>query len=438
MANQAKRGLVVVSYVGCYLKVLSGCAARGEYLDGFVTPERSFIQASTKNELYAELPLGAARLSAEIAKGNEVRLEYVVVGERYAKSAPVEFEGACEGATHYVRSIMVGAYSLDATSNQTTGGGVSIVDVGGGARHEALRRRLAGAGDLELCQDKPKDMKCTAILRLGLAVLVRPEPTAVLGFGAVRAAPARMFTPVASAARAETSYEDLLAEAAAATAEAAAATAKVEAIKKAREDAAAAQRAKVQKARAARLARLEKARVARLARLERAWASVSKIMGTTALDKGRRAGAVQRFLSDYPNDNPHLKAAQAGLAALKRGKEPSGGRRGAATGALNWVYSRPAKLEMMRAEVTVAQYKGCVDAGKCKQDFQTKSDYDRCNWGYPGRGSHPMNCVYLNGADAFCGWAGDCLRSMSGSPRRPITRLASTHGVLNKRAVHGW
>ncbi len=183
----------------------------------------------------------------------------------------------------------------------------------------------------------------------------------------------RMSTP---AAPAETSYEDLLAEAAAAT-------------------------AKVEAAKTAQAA----ARATRLAKLEKAWGAVSKIMGTTALDKGRRAGAVQRFLSDYPNENPHLKAAQAGLAALKRGKEPNGGG-GAATGALNWVYSRPAKLEMMRAEVTVAQYKGCVDAGKCKRDFKTKSDSKYNNWGYSNRGNHPMNGVNWNGADAFCRWAG--------------------------------
>lgn len=179
-----------------------------------------------------------------------------------------------------------------------------------------------------------------------------------------------------TAAPAETRYEDLLAEAVAATK-------KVEAAKKAQSE----------------------AKAARLAKLERAWAAVSKIMGTTALDKGRRVIAVQRFLSDYPSENPHLKAAHVGLVALKRGKEPDGSG-GAATGALNWIYSRPAKLEMMRTEVTVAQYKGCVDAGKCKRGFKVKSDYRFCNLGYSSRIRHPMNCVNWNGADAFCRWAG--------------------------------
>ncbi len=240
----------------------------------------------------------------------------------------------------------------------------------------AERGCLVASGSATWSAKNPRRSLSEASAKL-LAKLRLPSPQWPRRGGVTVFTPSpRMSTP---AAPAETSYEDLLAEAAAATA-------KVEAAKQAQAE----------------------ARAARLAKLEKAWSAVSKIMGTTALDKGRRAGAVQRFLLDYPNDNPHLKAAQAGLAALKRGKEPNGGggSRGAASGALNWVYSRPAKLQMMRAEVTVAQYKGCVDAGRCKRDFQTKSDYDKCNWGYSGRGNHPMNCVNWNGADTFCRWAG--------------------------------
>ena len=64
-------------------------------------------------------------------------------------------------------------------------------------------------------------------------------------------------------------------------------------------------------------------------------------------------------------------------------------------------------FEMTRTEVTVAQYRACVTAGKC-----TKPGTGRyCNWGKRGRDAHPVNCVDWSQARAFCGWAGGRLPS---------------------------
>ncbi len=53
-------------------------------------------------------------------------------------------------------------------------------------------------------------------------------------------------------------------------------------------------------------------------------------------------------------------------------------------------------------EVTVAEYKKCVDAGVCNEP--ETGGY--CNWGVSGRDNHPINCVSWNDADAYCRWAG--------------------------------
>ena len=59
-------------------------------------------------------------------------------------------------------------------------------------------------------------------------------------------------------------------------------------------------------------------------------------------------------------------------------------------------------FEMTRTEVTVEQYKACVDAGAC-----TAPDTgDYCNWGQSGRGKHPINCVDWHQAQAYAKWAG--------------------------------
>jgi len=72
---------------------------------------------------------------------------------------------------------------------------------------------------------------------------------------------------------------------------------------------------------------------------------------------------------------------------------------------LEWVYSAPADIEFTRTEVTVAQYRACVEAGKCTAP-KSKSYHKYCNWGYTDRDNHPVNCVDWNQATAFCEWAG--------------------------------
>jgi formylglycine-generating enzyme required for sulfatase activity len=53
-------------------------------------------------------------------------------------------------------------------------------------------------------------------------------------------------------------------------------------------------------------------------------------------------------------------------------------------------------------EVTVGAYEVCVRSGTCA----VPRTYARCNWGHPAKQQHPMNCVDVAEAQAFCTWAG--------------------------------
>ncbi|MBI5245276.1 MAG: SUMF1/EgtB/PvdO family nonheme iron enzyme [Elusimicrobia bacterium] len=64
-------------------------------------------------------------------------------------------------------------------------------------------------------------------------------------------------------------------------------------------------------------------------------------------------------------------------------------------------------FQMAKTEVTVAQYKACVDAGGCTAPDTGKY----CNWGVSGRENHPVNCVDWNQAKKFSEWAGGRLPS---------------------------
>jgi formylglycine-generating enzyme required for sulfatase activity len=62
-----------------------------------------------------------------------------------------------------------------------------------------------------------------------------------------------------------------------------------------------------------------------------------------------------------------------------------------------------ANFEMLEKEVTVSQFQDCVEAGAC---VVPRSYDERCNWGEPGYGDHPVNCVSWPEAFDYCQWAG--------------------------------
>ncbi|MDY0000146.1 MAG: formylglycine-generating enzyme family protein [Polyangia bacterium] len=66
-------------------------------------------------------------------------------------------------------------------------------------------------------------------------------------------------------------------------------------------------------------------------------------------------------------------------------------------------------FEMAKTEVTVDQYRRCVNAGKCTEPdrYDVKNPWRKyCNWRQGGRDEHPVNCVDWYQARAYALWAG--------------------------------
>ncbi len=61
-------------------------------------------------------------------------------------------------------------------------------------------------------------------------------------------------------------------------------------------------------------------------------------------------------------------------------------------------------FQIDKYEVTVGDYKKCVDGGKCAPPLLLMSM--NCNYNVPGREGHPVNCVEWSDAKRFCGFAG--------------------------------
>jgi hypothetical protein len=100
----SRAGVVAVRYSGCEMEVLASCNAPGKYRYTALTPKRDRVTIKNADDLYASIPLGAARLEAKLETAGQLDVDMSVVG-RYAADKTGIHEGDLEGpdcakATH--------------------------------------------------------------------------------------------------------------------------------------------------------------------------------------------------------------------------------------------------------------------------------------------------------------------------------------------------
>ncbi len=162
---------------------------------------------------------------------------------------------------------------------------------------------------------------------------------------------------------------------------------------------------------------------AHAAEVERAWALTKKVAKRGGPEGKKALELFLKQYADHPRGNPKSDEAQSMLWDLGGG----GGGRGKA--GIEWVRipggsfrmgstkggsdEKPVRtvrvgdLALSKTEVTVGQYRACVDARAC-----TAPDTGTyCNWDKSGRDDHPINCVDWEQASAFAKWAGGRLPS---------------------------
>src|ERR1700722_2418600 len=193
----AERGPVVVRYADCQLKVLAGCHAGSpaQYTLEAMAPAEDRFEIDDVRDLQAKLPLGVADLEGRLRDGKRLTLDYVTVGERVLDRPPVMLQGECAGATHYVGSMVLGAFGL--TSRDARQLGASVQVLGSDARGEdRSSEQISGtSGDLPACKQKglAAGATCGAVLELGLRPLQLVDgKLAAAGFGLGLDAPARV------------------------------------------------------------------------------------------------------------------------------------------------------------------------------------------------------------------------------------------------------
>lgn len=200
-----RRGLVAVRYAGCELEVLRHCRVPGEYTYSGFNRKHDTVTIQTSDELYTQLPVGAYRLAAKLARGGALHVDMTLVGMYEASRGEVavnELEGTCDGATHVLAAAQVGAFSLYAGGNTE----VEATGASGGASYEVLNSDgVQAACTAASTADRSAPEGCGALLRLELS----PLRAAPLVAAAAPPAPAAIVDVAAAAPPAPAAIVDV-------------------------------------------------------------------------------------------------------------------------------------------------------------------------------------------------------------------------------------
>lgn len=181
LERRLHRGLVVVRYQGCELEVLRRChVPDASYTYGGFTHKSEQVRIRDADELYANLPVGAAKLEAKLQRAEALTISLTLVGMYEAGQEVVtwdELRGQCEGATHVLSAATVGAYSIQLEHQALIGAAAGLR--GGpalGGESEVSRETLAADGDAASCIEVAEPHSgppagCGALIRLEVTPL---------------------------------------------------------------------------------------------------------------------------------------------------------------------------------------------------------------------------------------------------------------------------
>ena len=183
LESRVHGGVVVVRYESCDFEILPACRAEGGYRHRALTPKRERVTIRDEEELYARLPMGAHKLERVLEDNDMLEVDMTIVGHQRLDRGPVsraELRGQCEGATHVVNGLAVGAFSLAAKQTASASVGLGAGPVAAGRRRDREVRVLATDGVRSRCSGvsplgtAPEG--CGALLQIEASALTDDTP----------------------------------------------------------------------------------------------------------------------------------------------------------------------------------------------------------------------------------------------------------------------
>lgn len=179
MESRLRSGPLVVRYRDCHVTLLSRCTMRGAYAYVGGTVKRDAVAAKNEDELFARIPVGAVGLAAKVRQKGSVSVAMAMVG-RFESDARTPdraaLEGDCEGATHWVSGVTVGAYRMAAGTDAEARAQAALFGAAAGGSSSSSYESLSEDGDGKACEaagdaDTKPPRACGALLRLDVQAL---------------------------------------------------------------------------------------------------------------------------------------------------------------------------------------------------------------------------------------------------------------------------
>ena len=136
------------------MELLPGCDVGGAYEYTALEHKQERVTIRNVDELYARLPVGAASLEGKLARSGELFVDMTIVGRKEARRHVFErsdLNGRCDGATHVLTGLTVGAFSLVAGSSLAGGASVGVSGARAGGGVSRAREVIASDGDPRRC-----------------------------------------------------------------------------------------------------------------------------------------------------------------------------------------------------------------------------------------------------------------------------------------------
>src|SRR5262245_50912772 len=136
---RVKQGIVPVRYIGCEMEVLARCQVpKSGYSYTGITRKSDRIVMRDADELYANIPVYAAKFEGKLQRSGALTVDMTIVG-RYESDHPTVRAadltgGDCDGATHVISALTVGAFEFFAGAEAEAGAGVEVMGAAAGGK----------------------------------------------------------------------------------------------------------------------------------------------------------------------------------------------------------------------------------------------------------------------------------------------------------------